>query len=68
MIIISLGISGLQGEAVQIFSIEGEKLMEVEQTSPSVQKIDVSALPVGIYYLSVSTGTQRITKSFIVVR
>ncbi|MCX6154174.1 MAG: T9SS type A sorting domain-containing protein [Candidatus Kapabacteria bacterium] len=67
-----LNISGLQGEAVQIFSIEGEKLMEIKPSEgfePSEgSKIDISALPVGVYYLSVTTGTQRITKSFVVVR
>jgi len=31
-------------------------------------KIDISSLPTGIYYCTLNAGTQKITRSFVVIR
>ncbi|MCX6154173.1 MAG: hypothetical protein NT007_08435 [Candidatus Kapabacteria bacterium] len=51
---------------MQIFSIEGEKLIERKSSddweSSDDLKIDVSALPVGIYILKAGAKVQKFVK------
>ncbi|MCX6154483.1 MAG: T9SS type A sorting domain-containing protein [Candidatus Kapabacteria bacterium] len=62
----------LQITNVEIYNAYGERMIrktsDVWQTSDVSTRIDISSLPSGIYYCCISAGTQRITKSFVVMR
>jgi hypothetical protein len=48
--------------AIQIFNTLGEIFMSVEQTSSSVQRIDVSHLAPGIYFIKIGNRVERFVK------
>ena len=51
-----------EGSLIQIFSTFGETLLTVEQTSPSVQKIDISKLFPGIYFIKIGNRLEKFVK------
>ena len=51
-----------EGLQIKIYDVFGESLISVAQTSSSVQKIDVSALPAGIYFVRVGEIIQKFIK------
>ena len=63
---------GLPISNIDIYSIEGMKVFNTPLGYPLIRgenlNIDVSGLVPGVYYCVINTGTNRITKSFVVVR
>jgi hypothetical protein len=51
-----------EGSEIQIYNTLGEKVMTVEQTFLSVQQINISALPKGIYFVKVGGETAKFVK------
>ena len=47
---------------IQIFDILGEIVLSVEQTSPSVQRIDISNLTPGIYFIKIGNRLEKFVK------
>ena len=51
-----------EGSDILIFNILGEKVLTVEQTSPSVQRIDISNLSPGIYFIKIGKKVEKFVK------
>jgi hypothetical protein len=51
-----------EGSAIQIFNTLGEIVLSVEQTSPSVQRIVVSKLTSGIYFIKIGNKVEKFVK------
>jgi hypothetical protein len=47
---------------IQIFNSLGESVLSVEQTSPSVQKIDISNFSSGIYFIKIGNRVEKFVK------
>jgi hypothetical protein len=49
-------------DAIQIINTRGECVLQVELTPSSVQRIDVSSLPAGMYFVRVGGETKKFVK------
>jgi photosystem II stability/assembly factor-like uncharacterized protein len=58
----SEGFKPSEGYDIQIFDMLGEIVLKVEQTPPSVQKIDVSKLSSGIYFIKIGNRVEKFLK------
>ncbi len=58
----SEGFKPSEGLEILIYNTLGEKVMSVEQTFLSVQQINISALPKGIYFVKVGGETAKFVK------
>ncbi|MEI6088925.1 MAG: T9SS type A sorting domain-containing protein [bacterium] len=58
----SEGFEPSESSAIQIYNTLGEKVMTVEQTPSSVQRINISDLPKGIYFVKVGGETAKFVK------
>jgi PKD repeat protein len=54
--------SPINSEFIQIFNTFGEIILTVEQTSPSVQRLDISNLPSGIYFIKIGNRVEKFVK------
>jgi len=62
-----LHIQGLDSEGVlSVYSVEGKNLLQTTYNENTT--IDISALPVGLYTLSIETGTKKYTTSLCIAR
>jgi hypothetical protein len=57
----TLGKCGISG-SIQIFNTLGEIVLSVEQTSPSVHRIDISFLTPGIYFIKIGNRVEKFVK------
>jgi hypothetical protein len=57
-----IAIQNSEGFAIQIFNIFGEIVFSIEQKSPSFQKIDISNLASGIYFIKVGNSIEKFVK------
>jgi hypothetical protein len=51
-----------EGSEIQIFNTLGEIVLTVEQASPSVQRIDISNLVPGIYFIKIGNRVEKFVK------
>ena len=51
-----------EGLDIRIFNTLGEIVMSLEQTSPSVQRIDISNLSPGIYFIKIGNKVEKFVK------
>ena len=51
-----------EGSDIQIFNTLGEIIISVEQTPPSVQRIDISKLSHGIYFIKIGNRVEKFVK------
>ena len=51
-----------EGSKIQIFNILGEIVLSVEQTPPSVQKINISNLTPGMYFIKIGNKVEKFVK------
>lgn len=58
----SEGLKPAEGSDIQIFDMLGEIVLTVEQTSPSVQRIDVSNLFPGMYFIKIGNRLEKFMK------
>jgi hypothetical protein len=49
-------------DGIEILNIFGECVLQVEQTPSSVQRIDVSSLPAGMYFVKIGGETKKFMK------
>jgi WD40 repeat protein len=54
--------SPIASEYIQIFNTLGEIILTVEQTSPTVQRIDISNLTSGIYFIRIGNKIEKFVK------
>lgn len=65
-ITVSGGDRGLQQASFAIRNLLGETVLEIRQTSSRAEEtIDVSALPKGVYFLEMSSGTDQLIKKIM---
>jgi hypothetical protein len=57
----TLGKYGTSGD-IKIFNTIGEIVLTVEQTSPSVHKIDITKLAPGIYFIKIGSRVEKFVK------
>ena len=58
----SEGFKPSEGSNIKICNTYGEVLMQVEQTPPSVQRIDISKLVPGIYFIKIGNRVEKFVK------
>ena len=58
----SEGLETLEGSDILIFNTLGEIIMSVEQTSSSVQNIDISKLIPGMYFIKIGNRVEKFVK------
>ena len=51
-----------EGSDIEIFNILGEKALKVEQTPTSVQRIDISNLSPGMYFIKIGNRVEKFVK------
>jgi hypothetical protein len=59
----SEGLEPLEGLDLQIFNIFGEIVLSVEQTSPSVHRIDVTKFSSGVYFIKIGNRIEKFVKT-----